>query len=35
MGVQPFATQHDAPDSCGFRITAGSRVIGFDTDPCA
>ena len=32
MGVQPFATQHDAPDSCGFRITAGSRVIGFATD---
>ena len=32
MGVQPFATQHDAPYSCGFRITAGSRVIGFATD---
>ena len=29
MQVQPFATQHDASDSCGFRITAGSRTIGF------
>lgn len=32
MQVQPFATQHDASDSCGFRITAGSRTIGFVTD---
>lgn len=32
MQVQPFATQHDAPDSCGFRIEAGSRTIGFATD---
>ena len=32
MGISPFATQHDAPDSCGFRIEAGSRTIGFATD---
>lgn len=32
MGVQWFATQHDAPDSCGFRMEAGSRTIGFATD---
>ncbi len=32
MQVQPFATQHDASDSCGFRIPAGSRTIGFVTD---
>ena len=32
MGVQWFATQHDAPDSCGFRIETGRRTIGFATD---
>ncbi len=32
MQAQPFATQHDASDSCGFRITAGSRTIGSVTD---
>lgn len=32
MGVRWFATRHDAPDSCGFRIEAGSRTIGFATD---
>lgn len=32
IGVTPFATQHDAEGSCGFRMETGSRVIGFATD---
>lgn len=32
IGVTPFATQHDAEGSCGFRLQAGSRSIGFATD---
>lgn len=32
IGVMPFATQHDAEGSCGFRLEAGSRAIGFATD---
>lgn len=32
MTVTPFATQHDTEGSCGFRIEAGSRLIGFATD---
>lgn len=32
IGVTPFATQHDAEGSCGFRLETGSRIIGFATD---
>lgn len=32
MGVRWFATRHDAPGSCGFRIETGRRTIGFATD---
>lgn len=32
LGITPFATQHDAPGSLGFRIETGERTIGFATD---
>lgn len=32
FGITPFATQHDAAGSLGFRLEAGERTIGFATD---
>lgn len=32
IGVTPFATQHDAADSIGFRLETACRTIGFATD---